>query len=216
MDRVLRGREVRGGEYLFCSERRAKLTRNGFWRVVSEAGKRAGLPMNVYTHPLRHASGYYLEPIVQPDPPSEHSARQRISAALLSPPLSATLMILPAELREPTRAPRRRRCGSRRASRRACREHHRTRRARAALSSGARAERERPAQQSLTVSLPWLPVGRCGRRGLSGTLAVSGASRHIRKRHAMAFARTRDRTTHYDSLAPHTASNCFPYEQRGR
>ena len=54
IERVLRGREVARGDYLFGSERGAKLTRNGFWRVVSEAGKRAGLPMNVYTHQLRH------------------------------------------------------------------------------------------------------------------------------------------------------------------
>ncbi len=60
IERVLRDREVRGAEYLFCSERGARLTRNGFWRVVSEAGKRAGLPMKTYTHQLRHACGYYL------------------------------------------------------------------------------------------------------------------------------------------------------------
>jgi site-specific recombinase XerD len=58
--RVLRDREVRGTDYLFCSERGAKLTRNGFWRVVSEAGKRAGLPMKAYAHMLRHSTGYYL------------------------------------------------------------------------------------------------------------------------------------------------------------
>ncbi|HSC07267.1 MAG TPA: tyrosine-type recombinase/integrase [Steroidobacteraceae bacterium] len=60
IERVLRDRDVRGTDYLFCSERGAKLTRNGFWRVVSEAGKRAGLPVNTYTHQLRHACGYYL------------------------------------------------------------------------------------------------------------------------------------------------------------
>ena len=60
VERVLRDREVRGMDYLFCSERGARLTRNGFWRVVSEAGKRAGLPMKTYTHQLRHATGYYL------------------------------------------------------------------------------------------------------------------------------------------------------------
>src|SRR5262249_32635082 len=57
---VLGSRDVRGADYLFASERSAKLTRNGFWRIVSEAGKRAGLPMNVYSHQLRHACGYYL------------------------------------------------------------------------------------------------------------------------------------------------------------
>lgn len=60
IERVLAHRAVRGADYLFASERGARLTRNGLWRVVSEAGKRAGLPMNVYTHQLRHACGYYL------------------------------------------------------------------------------------------------------------------------------------------------------------
>jgi site-specific recombinase XerD len=58
--RVLRDCELDVRDFLFRSERGAKLTRNGFWRIVSEAGKRAGLPMNVYSHQLRHACGYYL------------------------------------------------------------------------------------------------------------------------------------------------------------
>ena len=57
--RAMRDRDVRGTDYLFSSERGARLTRNGFWRVVSEAGKRAGLPVKTYTHQLRHACGYY-------------------------------------------------------------------------------------------------------------------------------------------------------------
>jgi site-specific recombinase XerD len=60
IERVLCDRDIRGTDYLFCSERGAKLTRNGFWRVVSEAGKRAGLPVKTYSHQLRHACGYYL------------------------------------------------------------------------------------------------------------------------------------------------------------
>ena len=60
IERVLRDREIRGTDYVFCSERGARLTRNGFWRVVSEAGRRAGLATNTYTHQLRHACGYYL------------------------------------------------------------------------------------------------------------------------------------------------------------
>jgi len=58
--RVLRDRDADARDYLFASERGAKLTRNGFWRIVSEAGKRAGLPVATYTHQLRHACGYYL------------------------------------------------------------------------------------------------------------------------------------------------------------
>ena len=57
IERVLRGREVRGADYLFCSERGARLTRNGFWRVVSEAGKRARLPMNVIHAPAEARDG---------------------------------------------------------------------------------------------------------------------------------------------------------------
>jgi site-specific recombinase XerD len=60
IERVLRDRQVDATDYIFCSERQPKLGRNGFWRIVSEAGKRAGLPVNTYTHQLRHACGYYL------------------------------------------------------------------------------------------------------------------------------------------------------------
>ncbi len=60
IEQVMRDRPVKARDYLFCSERGAQLTRYGFWRVVSEAGKRAGLPMKVYAHQLRHACGYYL------------------------------------------------------------------------------------------------------------------------------------------------------------
>lgn len=60
LERVLRDREVEAGDCVFCSERGTKLTRYGFWRIVSEAGKRAGLPVKVYAHMLRHACGYYL------------------------------------------------------------------------------------------------------------------------------------------------------------
>jgi hypothetical protein len=96
-----------------------------------------------------------------------NTVRQRRVA--LFPPLSAELIIPhpPSAPREPMPAPRLRHYGSRRASRPACREHHRTRLARAALSSGALDERERPAREWLPVCLPCLPVSRCGRRGLS-------------------------------------------------
>jgi site-specific recombinase XerD len=60
IERVLRDREVDARDFLFASERGAKLTRNGFWRIVSEAGKRAGLPVKAYAHMLRHSTGYYL------------------------------------------------------------------------------------------------------------------------------------------------------------
>lgn len=60
LERVLRDREVEARDYLFCSERGEKLSRYGFWRIVSEAGERAGLPVKTYAHQLRHACGYYL------------------------------------------------------------------------------------------------------------------------------------------------------------
>jgi len=60
IERVLVGREGAKAEWIFTSERGGKMTRWGFWWVVSEAGKRAGLPMKVYTHMLRNACGYYL------------------------------------------------------------------------------------------------------------------------------------------------------------
>lgn len=60
LERVLGGRKSGGEEWIFASERGGRMTRWGFWRVVSEAGKRAGLPMKVYAHMLRHACGYYL------------------------------------------------------------------------------------------------------------------------------------------------------------
>jgi len=60
IERLLGGRGRDGREWLFTSERGGPMTRWGFWRVVSEAGKRAGLPMRTYAHQLRHACGYYL------------------------------------------------------------------------------------------------------------------------------------------------------------
>jgi integrase len=58
--RVLRDRNVDPRDFLFRSERGEMLTRYAFWRIVSEAGKRAGLPMKAYAHQLRHGCGYYL------------------------------------------------------------------------------------------------------------------------------------------------------------
>lgn len=60
IERVMRDRAVETRDYVFCSERGDKLSRYGFWRIVSEAGKRAGLPMKAYAHQLRHGCGYYL------------------------------------------------------------------------------------------------------------------------------------------------------------
>jgi len=60
LEKVLRQRKLRTNEYMFQSERAAKLSRSAFWRVVARTGERAGLPVKVYAHQLRHACVYYL------------------------------------------------------------------------------------------------------------------------------------------------------------
>lgn len=59
LQHALSARRVRS-EYLFHSERGARLTRNAFWRIVSDAGERANLPVKTYAHQLRHSCGFYL------------------------------------------------------------------------------------------------------------------------------------------------------------
>src|SRR5206468_7524734 len=54
LEKVLQQRKVRANEYVFQSERAEKLSRSAFWRVVAQTGKRAGLPVKVYAHQLRH------------------------------------------------------------------------------------------------------------------------------------------------------------------
>src|SRR5437588_11236043 len=53
VEQVLRHRNVRTSDYVFQSERSEKLSRSAFWRVVAQAGERAGLPVKVYAHQLR-------------------------------------------------------------------------------------------------------------------------------------------------------------------
>jgi integrase len=60
LEKVLRQRNLRTSDYVFRSERAGKLSRSAFWRVVAQAGERAGLPVKAYAHQLRHACGYYL------------------------------------------------------------------------------------------------------------------------------------------------------------
>ncbi|MBS0325026.1 MAG: tyrosine-type recombinase/integrase [Proteobacteria bacterium] len=55
------GRNLRrAGEYVFASERGEGMSRSAFWRIVAQAGERAGLPVKAYAHLLRHSCGYYL------------------------------------------------------------------------------------------------------------------------------------------------------------
>ena len=60
LEKVLARRELPACDYVFESERAEKMGRSGFWRIVSQAGGRAGLPVKAYAHQLRHACGYYL------------------------------------------------------------------------------------------------------------------------------------------------------------
>ena len=60
LEKALRDRDLQATEYVFESERAEKMSRSAFWRIVSQAGDRAGLPVKAYAHQLRHACGYYL------------------------------------------------------------------------------------------------------------------------------------------------------------
>ena len=59
IERALRERKGEGS-FVFASDRSEKMSRSAFWRIVSQAGQRAGLPVKAYAHQLRHACGYYL------------------------------------------------------------------------------------------------------------------------------------------------------------
>ena len=60
LEKVLVRCKLQASDYVFHSERSEKMTRSAFWRIVSNAGKRARLPVETYAHQLRHACGYYL------------------------------------------------------------------------------------------------------------------------------------------------------------
>lgn len=60
LEKVLCERELQASDYIFQSERAEKMSRSAFWRIVSNAGDRAGLPVKAYAHQLRHSCGYYL------------------------------------------------------------------------------------------------------------------------------------------------------------
>jgi site-specific recombinase XerD len=60
LQKLLSERKFESTDYAFQSERAEKMSRTAFWRIVSQAGDRAGLPVKVYAHQLRHACGYYL------------------------------------------------------------------------------------------------------------------------------------------------------------
>lgn len=46
--------------YIFISKRNDAMTPKGFAQLMEMLGRKAGLPMKVFPHMLRHACGYYL------------------------------------------------------------------------------------------------------------------------------------------------------------
>jgi len=47
-------------ELLFLNRRGTKLTRQGFWKIISKYGRKAGLPINIKPHLLRHSFATHL------------------------------------------------------------------------------------------------------------------------------------------------------------
>jgi type 1 fimbriae regulatory protein FimB len=55
---ALRERKRGANAYVFNSHRSERMSRSAFWRIVSQAGMRAGLPVKAYAHQLRHRRIY--------------------------------------------------------------------------------------------------------------------------------------------------------------
>jgi len=53
-------RSSQSSEFLFISERGTPITRQAAWRIFKDAGKKAGLDIDVHPHMLKHSCGYYL------------------------------------------------------------------------------------------------------------------------------------------------------------
>ena len=47
-------------DFVFVSERDAPLTRQAAWRIIKEAGSKAGIELEVHPHMLKHSCGFYL------------------------------------------------------------------------------------------------------------------------------------------------------------
>jgi len=58
--RWLRVHSGHSSEFLFVSERGTPITRQAVWRIFKDAGKMAGLDIDVHPHMLKHSCGYYL------------------------------------------------------------------------------------------------------------------------------------------------------------
>ena len=48
------------GDWLFLSRKRRPISRQHFFSIIREAGKRAGLAVKAHPHMLRHACGFAL------------------------------------------------------------------------------------------------------------------------------------------------------------
>ena len=60
MRKWLRERPQTALDFIFVSERGSPLTRQAAWRILKEAGERAGLDVGVHPHMLKHSCGYFL------------------------------------------------------------------------------------------------------------------------------------------------------------
>lgn len=60
MRKWLRERPQTALDFIFVSERGSPLTRQAAWRIMKEAGERAGLDVAVHPHMLKHSCGYFL------------------------------------------------------------------------------------------------------------------------------------------------------------
>lgn len=58
--RWLKERPQTALNFVFVSERGSPLTRQSAWRIVAEAGERAGLELDIHPHMLKHSCGYFL------------------------------------------------------------------------------------------------------------------------------------------------------------
>ena len=63
LEKVLARRELPACDCVFQSEWAERMSRSGFWRIVSQAGGRAGLPVKAYAHQLRHYAEFRTMPI---------------------------------------------------------------------------------------------------------------------------------------------------------
>ena len=79
----LRERPEAAQDFVFLSERGSPLTRQAAWRIVKEAGERAGLEVEVHPHMLKHSCGFLVR---------RFSSADSWSHALIASGLGASLV----------------------------------------------------------------------------------------------------------------------------